>query len=983
MPFVTYKCSAEILSGKSVYKHASSGYIESVDTNVFVSRLGGTATEVPSYVDLIMRDNYQIYVGDIVCQMTSYDNSSKHFNEKRKGTFYTYFIIDAVRRESSTTLIDPLHCCKATKESSTVVYGAEEIIIREHHYYGGIIDRVPGRITITESTGNNVGYTREPARYVFTRNEHARQDFNVLESRGMIKPAFKISELLVEAVVHTPDLRRWFAKNAREFPRYISARILSCIIRESINVFEQYDLADVLCDIVTYGVRSRYVNLLNEQSALAIVRDPSIEADFNNCVMPIVINGRYVTEKMAKVEIAVVAELWNLSRLKAIQKSIYELRDAAAAAYNSRMINLDTLRRIYERIQVRNGLFANLLMMKNILEHNSIIHLQDLMLEYSNMQQAAGIGATADMSDIEVENQHNYREITRITKLLINLINEADRIELEIAALEREYDSLTAGDHKVKYASSVIERAPATLQLEVKFRSNINSKIMMDVLYWYALLGVNISESFMEKYSAYLPSDYIKKYAKFSRTERASLDLKILRRQSPEARRKLFTYDMLLAAVSFGLPYLKELHEINVSTGTHFIKREYVYRMAGVEENVSGRNICEAVRFLASTGMYFTETLITYQYYDFKPTRANVIEEHNPGFKRAIMERIISNIRGDDDVLLHIAQNVPKFIVDNPELIDGNIVDIIYKNRAFQLLIIFYDYFIAPIRIQVGSFDRMDQKLDTSQRMLIPHNKLLMNKLPAELQKIIEQNAGFVHIPKEVIPDMFMLKEPHLHVIYRLEPRYLDSALRKALGNWYELIPKYLHARSRYVAALESTKQKVGFSDYSRFRSHPNPIMTRLDKMEMLESGDHFDNVSRDIDKIATALDNIFSNIKFNPSTDQPKNYDREYLTMNDSDKPDHLSIIEGFLKCVSPFHELISMLHYKCTVKREVNGPRFSTYEELGYPQNTKCDGIFFILGEKLKIKSELNGNKDFRNHISDKHKHSFSILYEAGYVS
>jgi hypothetical protein len=79
MPFVTYKCSAEILSGKSVYKHASSGYIESVDTNVFVSRFGGTATEVPSYVDLIMRDNYQIYVGDIVCQMTSYDNSSKHF----------------------------------------------------------------------------------------------------------------------------------------------------------------------------------------------------------------------------------------------------------------------------------------------------------------------------------------------------------------------------------------------------------------------------------------------------------------------------------------------------------------------------------------------------------------------------------------------------------------------------------------------------------------------------------------------------------------------------------------------------------------------------------------------------------------------------------------------------------------------------------------------------------------------------------------
>lgn len=922
MPFIKQTDADAVLSGKRKYipdAKCSSVIKADKDTSIFGDK---TPCNVPPGTDLIFLGVYKLYVGDIVCELVSYDNSTS----LRSADNSTLSQLQGNRCEATNKSIKrgTVNKYHIIKSISGNTYTAEEIIIHgDYEYYIGesVVGKEPRQLTFEEKTLPDRSICYRSLRSKYTFNDDGAEVYIT----GLVKPVLTVSELLVTAAVNYPPLAKQIALTADEYPRYVSARILAGMIRGDIKVFENYDPAIVLNSIITEGIKSKYVCLLDESSVLALVRNPDIEFQF---VLPIVLNDTYyVTEKMIRIEIAVVNELWHMIRLKNIRENINSASNKLSRLLESRNDLSNTIRIYIERIAIRSNTIKDLLMVKNVSEYNSLIYLQNLIVEYSGDQHALAVASGAEISEIEQENKRDRYCIVSAAKQILHVNSEIDSTLSNMTALKEEYRRLTTGNNRVKYDRRLLDRLQTDLSVKY-WKFNIKTTLVMDLLMEYALIGVKFTDNFINKQAAFIHSDFIKKFSSESRLVLPSLDIKIMRRQSAKFIADNFTYEMLLTAVSMGVEYLRELHKLNLDNSAYpFIKPNDLILMAGIEQNVERRNVTAAVEFFASTGCYFDVdwSQVYYAYYDFNVTHADIIEKYHSGFKFAMLKILCGRGRhGCVNTAMYLAANFPRFITANEHLLNGDIADIIYRNRAFQYLAMFSG---------------------ANESAYIPNDLTLMVELKRDVTDVLMKRVPQFCVPNDVMPNMLILDRPYIPKYQICDHSYFADALQLALGDYRNLIDKYQKIVDDHVVDVMA----YGRNDPLTFEEYSSRRTSWWDKSAALNA--YFAN----IDAIAYRLRNVFTNMTINPIS-------RRYIINEMSD-------VCTFIKFINPFHSLFDILKYRCEIQ---NGQSINV--------NYQC--LFWTIKNTNAKREALGAHKDFRYYIDDSRKHIVSILYEKGAV-
>lgn len=967
--------SGYIINPKNQYELMESG--ERDNYGRLIRKKDPIPCEIPTGVDLIMLSTYMIYVGDIVGEFVSYDNNIPDGDPiHRRGSFVHYYFVTSCFVDSS----------------GRNVFNAEEILKDDTN--GRLVNqRTPVKIQFWEEPLSNgcFKYVRGKLTWTFGKAKPTRgmSDLNCLTVEGLFKPALMVSDLLVAAIVNYEPLMQTFVENIFEYPRYIAANILSKITRCDISRFRSYDPAKILNDIWENGVTSRYICLMDEISAQAILRTPWLNSNIEKIKAPIILNKHFnIDRKMIRTELAVVQELWNMMRLKSIlseiDRNLTEL-DSLTAKQNKL---LEELREIRDISELSADKSIDILMMKNV----------------ASERKMRGAFPVEDrtLRSLETRKEYYEQDARIIMKQIRSIETQINQLKDNIALLRLEYAKATNNPNLPQYDKQYLMRLPNNLRVEARTENShdvaYETSLMVKVFDQYMLLGVEFPDHFVKQHSMFFHRAYVAKRVDRPADAR-SLDLKVMRKQDPCMLEHNFCYEMLLIATSMGSEYLRKLHELNMkntSLGHPFIRPSYVMTMAGSRGDAEERNITAAVEFFASTREYFcprkpdsvfnkhyierdkkkhmsSKTYVMkcgcesaqfsalcctyghYRYYDFSPSHANIIEKHQPGAKRKIMEMVFNHgekiLRPhglDKHAVYSLTTNFPEFIKQNWDLVDGSIMNIIYRNNSYQYLVLVDR--LCPVNLK-----------------LIPEDVTLMSDIPDYVRNLLKKRGEYDCIPPEMIPRMLLIKSPEISAEQKSRHQILGPALEIVMKDFHEISTLYETSINKYVEGFRAYLAKRYDQVKSRPASGVNPNNMGLEEFIRSRQNTEVPYTERHLfekmKKISGKVLNICFNIGFNAATGRIIEDDAPCfpidITHQDAYCPlgedgpatssiSYLRLIDRFIEVVDPFEEVITALKTACSICR---GRTI-----LRYPILTNHQNLFDLIESKLRVKKLVN---------------------------
>lgn len=995
MPFINSKSFRRITSGeggyiinpKNKYELMESG--ERTNWGELVRKEDPIPCQIPTGIDLIMLSTYMIYVGDIVGEFISYDNKiPKGDPRHRCGKFVKYYFV-------TDCFVD---------SSGRNTFNAEEIL--EDDTNGRrVSERTPAKVQFREEALSNgcFRYVRDKCIWTFgkvkipaTRDNTWKSDIcviddiydlNCLKVQGLFKPAMMVSDLLVAAIVNYEPLMKIFVENISEYPRYIAANILSKITRCDISRFRSYDPAKILNDIWRHGVTSRYVCLMDEISAQAILRTPWLNSDIEKIKAPIILNRHfYITQKMIKTEMAVVQELWNMMRLKSILSEIDNKLTSLNTFTTEQAKLLRKLGNIRDKAATQ---YDETLMMRNIVSENGESNSTVDTLLRENERKREG---------------YEYRARS-IMDHVSNMEMRIDQIKDDIESLRLDYSKATNDTNLPQYDKHYLMKLPNTIVCSTATKHSTDiaytTSLMVKVFDQYMLLGVEFSDYFVKQHSVFFHRSYVA-----TRIEKPadvkSLDLKVMRKQSPCTLQHNFCYEMLLVATSMGIEYLRKLHKLNMKNtalGYPFIRTSHVAIMAGSQPDAEERNITAAVEFFASTREYFCPrkpgsvfdkyfieqnkkkhstdnsyvmgcgcqsaqfsalccTYGYYNYYDYYPSRANIVEKHQTEAKRKMLEAVFNRgERGfltdsglDKHSVYALTSNFPEIIKQNWDLVDGAIMNIIYKNKAYQFLALIDK--LCPSNVNLK---------------LTPADLTLMSDIPDYVEALLRKRNEYDCIPPEMVPRMLLTKSPAISDEQKSRHQILGPALEIAMQDFHSISTLYESSINRFVENFRSYLVERHERMKHYVRSETNPKHMRLKELIYSNINTEVPHQERylfeKMRQISNKVLNICFNIGFNAATgrivedDAPDfpidiTYQDAYCPLGENGPAtssiSYLHLIQRFIEVVDPFEEVITALQRACSMRRN--------WKLLGYPRLTNHQKLFDLIESKLHTRRTIN---------------------------